>query len=351
MTAHVASLLDPHGVPIGNRSVGAFHYQVPDEGRESAWPAWPYPLVTRHCGVFETLGDRRAGDHLIGGLEGLLTHLMPMQPVALDSFSQQLNELRGLPVETEGLATTDMLAYLMEPPPLPASCIHLQSLPQEAPPSSSALTSDSGVSVPVEYAALWDREVSELTSFFATAATGPNLVMSMAWRIGWECGRVQHILTQGEVSWGTFPDSMGTHCNSHANNMVVLPFDLATSNQCLLAPVDLDLSFHRSGYIQELAAQYKGFDSDWVDLMGLERQGFYATLAGSDFASTGVGNTANSLDPRRIALRDTICAGFNVGVEGGGDENVGATVGDPARSRACAALVRLALISTTNVET
>jgi hypothetical protein len=144
---------------------------------------------------------------------------------------------------------------------------------------------------------------------------------------------------------------MGTHCNAHANNMVVLPFDISAQHGCLLAPVDLDLAFDRTGYIQELAAPYQGFDSDWPDLMSLEKQGFYATLAGSDFASTGVTNSSNSDDPRRIALRDTICAGFNVGVEGVSDDYAAGTIGDASGSRAFASLVRLALIATTGVET
>lgn len=26
-----------------------------------------------------------------------------------------------------------------------------------------------------------------------------------------------------ELSWGTYVDAMGTHCNAHTNNLVILP--------------------------------------------------------------------------------------------------------------------------------
>ena len=124
-------------------------------------------------------------------------------------------------------------------------------------------------------------------------------------------------------------------------------------------------------------------------MVKLEAEGFYGTLAGSDFASTGVANKSGAGgqaddgtsagewggglaadDPRRVALRDTLCAGFRRGlatrlppaaVGPRGEEAVGkgaagvAAGGDPhegalcALRPACDALIRLALALTAGV--
>mmetsp|Transcript_22366 Transcript_22366/g.26394 ORF Transcript_22366/g.26394 Transcript_22366/m.26394 type:complete len:535 (+) Transcript_22366:62-1666(+) len=350
MTSHIASLLDVHGVPVGNRSIAAFHYDTPSRVASSSedWPQWPHPLVTRHCGVFETLGDRRAGDHLLGGLEILLNQLLPMDVEQLALLAQDVNEGRGLPRTTD-LFSTDMLAYAGEPPPQPTKCLHIETLKDSAPSLEME-------KVPSEYAEVWKAEVTSLMGFLDQrdssdqTTPGTSIVMALAWRIGWECGRVQRILTAGEVSWGTYPDSMGTHCNAHANNMVVLDFEASQKHGCFLAPVDFDMCFSRSGYLPDVARNYQGFDADWVDLVRLETEGFYATLAGSDFVSTGVGNVSDSTDPRRIALRDTVCSGFRTALENDSDEHALATL-SPKAHRACTALVRMALIATHEVET
>jgi len=80
----------------------------------------------------------------------------------------------------------------------------------------------------------------------------------------------------------------------------------------------------------------------------------YGALAGSDFESTGVSNTAGvgaglaPDDPRRVALRDTLCAGFNAGLGGGGDPHKASAL-SRGRRAAVDALIRLALVVTSGV--
>ena len=51
------------------------------------------------------------------------------------------------------------------------------------------------------------------------------------------------------MSWGTFRDAAGTHCNAHGNNFVLCapdpgPDDAAAANAGpLLAPLDLDFAY------------------------------------------------------------------------------------------------------------
>ena len=463
-----------------------------------AWEsiAWDLPKVTRYCGVFRTKGDRRLGDHLLGGLELLLKDIWPLNARELWQLAHEINTRRGLVVQEEssgsshgvdgvdgdgsfkskpprdgdwGVMTTDMLPFLADPPPPPADLSEFTVATERAPPrvatdenglQAHVLAAVGGVGensggaedtasfalpggeagltsagcavaqrlgVAPLFARLWNDAIDVLETATAvetgaeagvgagarasmiseynttTSTVSPaaavdkssqqqnagstSAVLLLAWRLGYECGRVQFLLRSNGISWGTYPDSMGTHCNAHANNMVVLPpqkrtnapKDAAASGAsnatpptssptlppaetlaappirqveepCFLAPVDFDMAFTQASYLPELAtAACPGFDADWSAVMALEAEGFYGTLAGSDFASTGVANhshraqTAEPGDPRRIALRDTLCSGFRKGLAGARDPRETSFL---QRKTELDALVRLCLVVT-----
>ena len=92
------------------------------------------------------------------------------------------------------------------------------------------------------------------------------------------------------------------------------------------------------------------------ELLAFEHEGFFGTLAGSDFASTGVANSLSEemqADPRRIALRDTVVSGYRSGLAQPLEDphappgSAAAEMGLPLR-RGCDALMRLALVLTVN---
>ena len=304
--------------------------------------------VARFCGVFSTAGDRRLGDHLLGGLEVLLPCLLPLDAAGLKQLARDVNARRGLSSSSGGgsgggsggadvgadvgadgeageLFPTDMLRFVAEPPPPPADCVDLAVPCETAPPSttavaaaSSSLSSSSssslsspaqdgfsgeapggvpgcvpggsaaggeagcsgsalralGLTVPPLFAEVWDDAVATLACHTGGTGGGDGcapgtVVMGLAWRLGFECGRVLFVLGEGRVSWGTYPDSLGTHCNAHANNMVVLPTltpaalaaaeaaDAATEatgaperpERSLLAPLDFDMAFTEDAYV------------------------------------------------------------------------------------------------------
>ena len=73
MSAVISDILSKVNVPVGNRPIGLWHYQFPSE---------PLPRIAKYCGLFETLGEKRVGSHLLPGLESLLPQLFPS--VSLD---------------------------------------------------------------------------------------------------------------------------------------------------------------------------------------------------------------------------------------------------------------------------
>ncbi len=68
MSELVGQLLSEHSIPIGNKPMGLWQYKIPED---------PTPMVTKYCGLFETLGERRVSSHLLPGLEALVCSLFP----------------------------------------------------------------------------------------------------------------------------------------------------------------------------------------------------------------------------------------------------------------------------------
>ena len=75
MSSVVSDVLKEYDIPIGNRPIGLWRYQLNGE---------PLPRLAKYCGLFETLGEKRVGSHLIPGLESLLPLLFPS--VSLDQI-------------------------------------------------------------------------------------------------------------------------------------------------------------------------------------------------------------------------------------------------------------------------
>ena len=74
MSTVISDILSKFNIPVGNRPVGLWHYQQ--------LLGEPLPRIAKYCGLFETLGEKRVGSHLLPGLESLLPQLFPS--VSLD---------------------------------------------------------------------------------------------------------------------------------------------------------------------------------------------------------------------------------------------------------------------------
>ena len=91
-----------------------------------------------------------------------------------------------------------------------------------------------------------------------------SVLLYLCWRLGWECGAVQYALGQNNISWGTYSDAMGTHCNAHANNMVVRSFSstnlsMEEDDFRFLAPLDFDMSFTKETFVMEATSGKDSF--------------------------------------------------------------------------------------------
>eukprot|EP00298_Acanthocystis_sp_HF-20_P016892 c21618_g2_i1.p1 GENE.c21618_g2_i1~~c21618_g2_i1.p1 ORF type:complete len:755 (-),score=269.09 c21618_g2_i1:58-2058(-) len=313
---------------------------------------WILPKVIRYCGVYETIGDRRLGDHLIAGLEIILPLICDSsQSIALShaiSKSRQvdLNEElweTSMVVETDMKIASDLIEF---------------SLKEFSPLAYSSLSEYHQKIIPNEMKLLWDDLQASLTNKIEIAKEKSgikSLLLYLAWRLGWECGKILRCFHDSDISWGTYPDQLGIHCNAHINNLVIkTPQILVDENKydTYLSPLDFDMAFTKEQYISEIVEESKQklFPRDWLGLLNWEKNmGFKTSLAGSTFANTGVSNQSQNIPkefiPMQIAFRDTIVAGFEASYNNLEDR----APFSPIAHDAVCDIVRMALITTMNV--
>jgi len=289
MTALISKLLLEADAPLpANEPMGWIEYGVSES---------PVPEIIPYCGVFRTFGDRRLGDHLLQGLEMLIPFL-DLSRVTLD-----LSVLPRERVDKDSIVPT-WFAVLDDLPFFATENLTL-SLRQDLSVGDLLGVSDDCKSLLLELLNAVSQEDYDL---------GRNLT-ALYRRLGFECGLVLRCLHQNHVSWGTYADHMGTHCNAHANNMAIIaPF---RNSKWLLGPLDFDMAFTEKIYLN-LASGLS--DSPYFqENLRLERQGFRMTLAGDDKINSGViGNVplTESFLNLKWALRDVLIIGFEDGMNG-----------------------------------
>lgn len=338
MTALAEKALAAVGLDCANRAVGSYRYAIA--------AAWPLPKLERFCPVFETLGNARLGDHLLAGLLALVPDVMSDPGDGFAALKAAVAAGRGAGADPNELWDTATVVSCGMPVAdvLSALARGGTALAERPPPPAAAL----GGRVPLRLHAVFDAARAELEVRLGSLG-GPSLLLWLAWRLGYECGLAVKALHAAGIAWGTYADAMGIHCNAHVNNLVVKPPSRGTFPNTFLAPLDFDMAFTKEGYLPEACSTRMGLDS-WDGILEFEgTMGMLMVLGGSDFASTGVANTAATPSSHAIvetAVRDTLCSAYRAAREGSVDVHPH----DAARQEASHALIRLALCLTTHVE-
>ncbi|CAJ1455438.1 unnamed protein product [Effrenium voratum] len=328
MTDMVDKVLSEAGLDCANKPLGSYLYQ--------AEPAWMLPKMTRHCVVFETLGNARLGDHLIGGL----LQLLPLVSDLCEQLEQCILQGRGSDevLETSdlvccGMATADVLGQLKQKG---------LRLPEHAPAAAKEV-----VQVPEALHQVWEAARQRMQQWHYDESE-PSVILWLAWRLGWECGATLKALHSADIAWGTYPDSMGIHCNAHLNNLVIKPPHIGRK-YTFLAALDFDMAFSRQNFLPD-AVPGGGLGLETFDgILAFEASmGLKTVLSGSDFSNTGVQNVKAAASHRLLetAIRDTMVTAYSLAFEGGADLHA------PREDMRAAAydIITLALCLTTDVE-
>jgi hypothetical protein len=314
MTHLVDEALATEGLLGANTPWGWFEYELPDT---------PLPLVRRTCVVMRTLGNRRLGDHLLIGLERLLPHLLRAEASSRVAAAFPASRRSG---GSDADVSATWWAVLTEEAPADLYASLPREELREPPPFPSG--------PPQRWSARWRTDAEALHRHLLAAPAAPSLLAAAMWAIGRQCGAALRLMHAREISWGTYVDELGTHCNAHSNNFVVLPEAHAPQ---LVAPLDLDMAFTRRSFLRP--------EATWREWLALERNGLRMTLAGDPQVNSGV-QLESPLPPAwaalRWALRDTLLCAFDAAYAGKPDEHpLSATLHAPMH-----ALFRLALMHT-----
>ena len=243
------------------------------------------PAVPTACIVERSLGDRRLESHVLAGLKRLLPLLIDTEKfdyeVLLRAFPRErppnddgIREYEHLPMSTtqfimdhfeacrddfhggalkknEFYTSTAGFFFLprdattminLSDPSAAAAVAALQASQQLPSPSCPPeQVTNSGVSdmyvhrrvcfpqrvTPLcmlpEWAGLWARCCAQLADAAAKLPPGRNLLAYLYSRIGVDAGTCIRGLHNAGICWGTYQDFLGSHCNAHANNLLLLP--------------------------------------------------------------------------------------------------------------------------------
>jgi len=355
MTHYISYLLSPHKIECANTSIGWFEYKLQNENSDNIHSDIPiiqdvnlnqWPNIVRCSILMETLGNKRLSDHVLYGIEQLFhliicnneshpvnqSNLISLFPSERLTKSDQNNE-EYIPLSTWFASLTNIL----------------QPIDYE---KSNWLYSSSHFSdeIPLDidetrWRVLWKTNIEILNNYLQREKSLSNLLCSLYKRFGFECGSILGLMHYHRISWGTYTDELGVHCNAHPNNLVIkLP---SSTSSFLLSPLDFDMSFTETNYRPN-----KLNDQPFNEIIKLELSGFQLTLGGDSQASSGVTAWIEMPDDQwtsvRWLLRDIMLNEFNrtydETIQNGSIKSFNAFSNE--QNCALQSLIRLALIKT-----
>jgi hypothetical protein len=334
ITFQIDQALKKEGLYGANTPIGYFAYDP--------LPFDEKPKIQRFCGVFETCGDKRLSQHVLLGLETLLPFFFDEKifkenslPLIKGMFPKERDNGEG------GIQETWLVAIINPEPDQVLIDISSTELPGFVLPTSipTFMTSFPDVTN------LWTKNMKILQEIFKKFPSF-NIFASLYWRLGREIGNIQRIIHKNDFNWGTYEDLLGVHCNSHPNNLLLLPPSHPAYPTQLLAPLDFDMAFHHSTFCREGENSEKN-EELWKEYTIMENNGMLVALAGDSSINTGV-NAKAALSEEMLylkwALRDTMLKGYISGLSQKEDVHIMSS----EKMEGFGALLQLALLATSS---
>ncbi|CAF0777046.1 unnamed protein product [Didymodactylos carnosus] len=336
MTNYIGQLLLKYSIQCANSSIGWFEYEQdptdktpfinsPVQTEISILPTLQdsnlrlWSAIRRTCILMKTLGNKRLSDNVLNGLEHLFRYIIipktDQHPVVMANFdllslfpAQRLTQSEHDNTQQVPLPTwfTTLDTSLV---PLADSLTNSQWLHH-----SSRISCELPENIDQRWSALWQTNVNIVNNSTTSLSKLLSLLYS---RFGIECGYILGIMHLNRISWGTYSDALGIHCNAHTNNVVIKPETMMTdSAQFLVAPLDFDMSYTEASYWPQSLPQKEQQQQSFDEQLNLELSGFRMSLAGDFQSNSGVTKTVDMSDNQwesvRWLLRDTILSQFDV---------------------------------------
>ncbi len=308
---------------------------APPEKKEK--PANALPEVDKFCSLFATLGERRLGSHLLGGFTILLQAIVDvaMKSGADADYCKTLDKIYP-PGRVEHPSYSTIVGT--GPPIIDGKTVPLREWCKQpvytSEDYSMLITHDKIAAAaellrPLRIASTQVQEwgglllatlpagpakvllEKNLVALSAALATGPKSPLDVLFdiyaRMGYEVGVVKRVMQDEGINWGSFMDHslFEFHCNAHANNFAVLP----RGYKCLLAPLDFDLSYEETYYVNTVKEQ-KVFGTHNIELFdnhtNFERKEMALGLAGCENMDFKYVEQAKTAPPLNTQLKNTL---------------------------------------------
>lgn len=326
MTYDIQKILNKYNLATANQSYGSYNYDIDKYCKK----------IIRTCSIFKTLGNKRFGDHLILGLLKILPLIIDIENTNILSIYNLFPKIRRQHEinndETKWKVMQSYLAVLCE-----LDIINLKNkndddikipLNTKLNENESDLEWLLGGDNDFKYKqSLWNYQCEAYNDIISKCDKQDinRLIIDIYYRLGFESGFIQKLLHNDNISWGTYNDSLGTHCNAHANNYVILPYNEFIKYNFCLAPLDFDMAFYENEYIQDMEQENKQKGYTFKELITMECNGNRGSLSGDPDISTGVhwnednmnkykykdNEQKNKFELINWALRDTLISSFD----------------------------------------
>lgn len=328
----VNELLRSSGQSGGNQPIGWFEYDV---NHSNDTESTLFPAIKRLCSVFKTRGEKRLSDHLLVGLETMIKHVSYSQKSLMSMIpNNRRNQYDENTLESTWWVITQHEAM----GETFTDFVDTYSLDLRL--DTSPFISQNSTEIPSRYRDNWLKCASIVGDASVRFSESYNLFSYVYWRVGREVGQFQKLLLDHNISWGTYSDQLGDHCNAHPNNFVVLPPSSTDPSHFLLAPVDFDMAYGREEFTRE--------DHLWQQWIDQEKQALVMELGGA-MLSTGLRELVQYDDAHsdnlRWSLRDTMVLAYLEALNGKQDRHPVI----PELHEKVHALIQMALILTSTL--
>jgi len=236
------------------------------------------PEIDKYCSIYETLGDRRLGSHLLKGMEMLIESIIEtaiekfnMNEESYNNIYMLFNEERRNNAIDSAFVINDV--YLPKGITLKEWCsrpiykkeyyndlICYDKFIKLLKSNLDLINIKKASNMIEDWEEYFEKKVNFKKNHFKIIINElknikNNLneksifeyILDIFIRIGYETAKIKRIFQDEDFNWGTYNghSPLDTFCSAHYNNFIVLP----AKYSCLLSPIDFDLSFQRNNFI------------------------------------------------------------------------------------------------------
>ena len=235
------------------------------------------PEVDKYCSIYETLGDRRLGTHLLKGLQFLLDSITE---AAIKEFNMDIcsyNNIKKIfyakkrkniesifTVEQvfipEGMSLKEWCSKPIYKKEYYTNLIENNYLKELLNTHEEIVNIKKASNLIESWSEIFKKKINFKVAHFEILINELKsmkdklkeksileYIIDIFARIGYETAKIKRIFLDEEFNWGTFngQSPLDKFCSAHFNNFVVLP----PQYNCLLSPIDFDLAFMKKNFV------------------------------------------------------------------------------------------------------